>query len=72
LVEDLSLTQVQRFAKFFAGRYSGEERTVGLILTRKDIIDLVGSSYEMVDLSLKVFEDNSAVRLSRRRIILLD
>jgi CRP/FNR family transcriptional regulator len=73
LVEDLSSTQVlQRLAKLFVGRYGGEEKTVGLTLTQKDIADLVGSSREMVNRSLKVLEDNNAIRLSRRRIIVLD
>jgi CRP/FNR family cyclic AMP-dependent transcriptional regulator len=73
LVEDLSSTQVlQRLAKLFVGRYGGEEKTLGLTLTQKDIADLVGSSREMVNRSLKVLEDNGAIRLSRRRIIVLD
>jgi CRP/FNR family transcriptional regulator len=73
LVEDLSSTQVlQRLAKLFIGRYGGEEITVGLTLTQKDMAGLVGSSREMVNRSLKVLEDSGGIRLSRRRIIVLD
>jgi CRP/FNR family transcriptional regulator, cyclic AMP receptor protein len=73
LVEDLSSTQVlQRLAKLFVGRYGGEEITLGLTLTQKDMADLVGSSREMVNRSLKVLEDNGGIRLSRRKVIVLD
>jgi CRP/FNR family cyclic AMP-dependent transcriptional regulator len=73
LVEDISSTQVlQRLAKLFVGRYGGEEKTVGLMLTQKDIAGLVGSSREMVNRSLRVLEENGGIRLSRRRIIVLD
>ncbi len=73
LVEDLSSTQVlQRLAKLFIGRYGGEEITLGLTLTQKDIAGLVGSSREMVNRSLRVLEENGGIRLSRRRIMVLD
>jgi CRP/FNR family transcriptional regulator len=73
LVEDISSSQVlQRLAKLFVGRYGGEETTVGLTLTQKDIAGLVGSSREMVNRSLKVLEENGGIRLSRRRIIVVD
>jgi CRP/FNR family transcriptional regulator, cyclic AMP receptor protein len=73
LVEDISSTQVlQRLAKLFVGQYGGEEKTVGLTLTQKHIAGLVGSSREMVNRSLKVLEENGGIRLSRRRIIVLD
>ena len=73
LVEDISSSQVlQRLAKLFIGRYGGEEKTVGLNLTQKDIAGLVGSSREMVNRSLKVLEENGGIRLSRRRIIVVD
>jgi CRP/FNR family cyclic AMP-dependent transcriptional regulator len=73
LVEDLSSTQVlQRLAKLFVGRYGGEEITAGLTLTQKDIADLVGSSREMVNRSLKVLEEIGGIRLSRRSVIVLD
>lgn len=73
LVEDLSSTQVlQRLAKLFVGRYGGEEVTTGLTLTQKDLAGLVGSSREMVNRCLKTLEDNGGIRISRRRIIVLD
>jgi CRP-like cAMP-binding protein len=73
LVEDLSSTQVlQRLAKLFIGRYGGEEVTTGLTLSQKDLAGLVGSSREMVNRSLKILEENGGIRLSRRKIIVLD
>jgi CRP/FNR family transcriptional regulator, cyclic AMP receptor protein len=73
LVEDISSTQVlQRLAKLFIGQYGGEEKTVGLMLTQKDIAGLVGSSREMVNRSLKVLEDSGGIRVTRRRIVVLD
>ncbi len=73
LLEDISSTQVLvRLAKLFLGRYGGEENTVGLKLTQKDMASLVGSSREMVNRSLKVIEDMGGIRLSRRKVIVLD
>jgi CRP/FNR family cyclic AMP-dependent transcriptional regulator len=73
LVEDLSSTQVlQRLAKLFIGQYGGEEKTVGLTITQKDMAGLVGSSREMVNRSLKVLEESGGIRLTRRRVIVLD
>lgn len=73
LLEDLSSSQVlARLAKLFLGRYGGEEQTVGLNLTQKDMASLVGSSREMVNRSLKVLEDMGGIRLSRRKVFILD
>jgi CRP/FNR family cyclic AMP-dependent transcriptional regulator len=73
LLEDLSSTQVLiRLAKLFLGQYGGEELTAGLNLTQKDMASLVGSSREMVNRSLKIIEDMGGIRLSRRRVIILD
>lgn len=73
LLEDLSSSQVlARLAKLFLGRYGGEEHTVGLNLTQKDMASLVGSSREMVNRSLKVIEEKGGIRLSRRRVFILD
>jgi CRP/FNR family transcriptional regulator, cyclic AMP receptor protein len=73
LLEDISSSQVMgRLAKLFLGRYGGEELTAGLNLTQKDIASLVGSSREMVNRSLKAIEDMGGIRLSRRRIFVLD
>jgi CRP/FNR family transcriptional regulator len=73
LLEDLSSSQVlARLAKLFLGRYGGEELTAGLNLTQKDMASLVGSSREMVNRSLKVIEDMGGIRLSRRKVFILD
>ena len=73
LLEDLSSSQVLvRLAKLFSGRYGGEELTAGLNLTQKDMASLVGSSREMVNRSLKVIEDMGGIRLSRRRVFIVD
>jgi CRP/FNR family transcriptional regulator len=73
LLEDLSSSQVLvRLAKLFLGRYGGEELTAGLNLTQKDLASLVGSSREMVNRSLKVIEEMGGIRMSRRRVIILD
>jgi CRP/FNR family cyclic AMP-dependent transcriptional regulator len=73
LLEDLSSSQVQaRLAKLFLGRFGGEEFTAGLNLTQKDMAGLVGASREMVNRSLKVLEDQGGIRLSRRKVIVLD
>jgi CRP-like cAMP-binding protein len=73
LLEDLSSSQVLgRLAKLFLGQYGGEEFTVGLNLTQKDMASLVGSSREMVNRSLRVIEETGGIRLSRRKVIVLD
>ena len=73
LLEDLSSSQVlARLAKLFLGRYGGEEHTVGLNLTQKDMASLVGSSREMVNRSLKIMEEKGGIRLSRRKVFVMD
>jgi CRP-like cAMP-binding protein len=73
LLEDISSSQVLgRLAKLFLGRYGGEELTAGLNLTQKDMAGLVGSSREMVNRSLKVIEDMGGIRLSRRKVFIID
>jgi len=73
LLEDLSSSQVlHRLAKLFLGQFGGEEFTVGLDLTQKEMAGLVGSSREMVNRSLRVLEEMGGIRLSRRRVIVLD
>jgi CRP-like cAMP-binding protein len=73
LLEDLTSSQVLgRLAKLFLGQYGGEEYTVGLNLTQKDMASLVGSSREMVNRSLRVIEEMGGIRLSRRKVIVLD
>ncbi len=73
LLEDLSSSQVQaRLAKLFLGRFGGEEFTAGINLTQKDLAGLVGASREMVNRSLRVLEEQGGIRLSRRKVIVLD
>jgi CRP/FNR family transcriptional regulator, cyclic AMP receptor protein len=73
LLEDISSSQVLgRLAKLFLGRYGGEDLTAGLNLTQKDLASLVGSSREMVNRSLKIIEDMGGIRLSRRKVFVLD
>lgn len=73
LLEDLSSSQVvHRLAKLFLGQFGGEESTAGLDLTQKDMAGLVGSSREMVNRSLRVLEQKGGIRLSRRKVIVLD
>jgi len=73
LLEDISSSQVLgRLAKLFLGRYGGEGLTAGLNLTQKDMASLVGSSREMVNRSLKAIEDMGGIRLSRRKVFILD
>jgi CRP/FNR family cyclic AMP-dependent transcriptional regulator len=73
LLEDLSSSQVlARLAKLFLGRYGGEEYTIGLNLTQKDIASMVGSSREMVNRCLKTIEAMGGIRLSRRKVLVLD
>ena len=73
LLEDLSSSQVLvRLAKLFLGRYGGEEITAGSNLTQKDMASLVGSSREMVNRSLRILEEMGGIRLSRRKVIVLD
>jgi CRP/FNR family transcriptional regulator, cyclic AMP receptor protein len=73
LLEDLSSSQVLgRLAKLFLGRYGGEEDTIGLHLTQKDMAGIVGSSREMVNRSLKTIEGMGGIKLSRRKVLVLD
>jgi CRP-like cAMP-binding protein len=73
LLEDISSSQVLgRLAKLFLGRYGGEDLTAGLSLTQKDLASLVGSSREMVNRSLKTIEDLGGIRMSRRKVFILD
>jgi CRP/FNR family transcriptional regulator, cyclic AMP receptor protein len=73
LLEDISSSQVLgRLAKLFLGRYGGEDLTAGLNLTQKDLASLVGSSREMVNRSLKTIEEMGGIRMSRRKVFILD
>ncbi len=73
LVEELSFSQVlARLAKLLLGTYAGEEATVGLYLTQQEMANMIGSTREGVNRSLKVMEDRGAIRLSRHRVVVLD
>jgi len=73
LVEALSSTQVMgRLAKLLLGKYAGEEATIGLWLTQKDMASMIGTCREVVNRSLKIMEEKGAIRLGRHRIIVLD
>jgi len=72
LVEELSSTQVLgRLAKLLLGKYAGEEATVGLWLTQKDMASMIGTCREVVNRSLKIMEEKGAIRLGRHRVIVL-
>jgi CRP/FNR family transcriptional regulator len=72
LVEEISSTQVMgRLAKLLMGQYAGEEATVGLWLTQQDMASMIGTAREVVNRSLKIMEENGAIRLGRHRIIVL-
>jgi CRP/FNR family transcriptional regulator, cyclic AMP receptor protein len=73
LVEALSSTLVMgRLAKLLMGKYAGEEATVGLWLTQKDMASMIGTCREVVNRSLKIMEEKGAIRLGRHRVIVLD
>lgn len=72
LVEELSSTQVMgRLAKLLLGKYAGEEATVGLWLTQQDMASMIGTCREVVNRSLKIMEENGAIRLGRHRVVVL-
>ena len=71
LVETLSFNQVLgRLAQILL-KYYGENRLDGVKLTQKDMADMIGTSREMVNKSLKIMEDQEAVQLNRKGIVIL-
>lgn len=65
LVETLSFNQVTgRLAKTLL-KYYVEKKIVGVKLTQQDMADMIGTSREMVNKSLKIMENNSAIKLKR-------
>lgn len=73
LVEELSFSQaLTRLAKLLLGTYAGEEATVGLYLTQQEMANMIGSTREGVNRSLKTMEERGAIRLSRHRVVVLD
>lgn len=72
LVETLSFNQViGRLAKMLL-KYYGEKKLVGVKLTQQDLADMIGTSREMVNKSLKMMESNGAIRLQRDGIDILN
>lgn len=73
LVEVLSFDQViSRLARLILkqAEVGGGERLP--LFTQQDLAAMVGSSRVFVNRSLRVMEDNHAIRLERRRIVIID
>jgi CRP-like cAMP-binding protein len=65
LVETLSFNQViGRLAKTLL-KYYGEKKLFGVKLTQQDLADMIGTSREMANKSLKLLENNGAIKLHR-------
>ena len=65
LVETLSFNQVTgRLAKTLL-KYYVEKKIVGVKLTQQDMADMIGTSREMVNKSLKIMENNGTIKLKR-------
>lgn len=72
LVETLSFNQVTgRLAKVLL-KYYGENRIPDIRLTQQDMADMIGTSREMVNKSLKILENSNIIMLKRDGIELVD
>jgi CRP/FNR family transcriptional regulator, cyclic AMP receptor protein len=72
LVEELSFGQViNRVARLLLN-YMEWETGTGVRLTQQDMANMVGSSREMVNKSLRYMEDQKALRTTRKGIEILD
>ena len=72
LVETLSFNQViGRLANMLL-KYYGEGKILGVKLTQQDMADMIGTSREMVNKSLKIMESNGAIKLQRNGIDILN
>ena len=72
LVETLSFNQViGRLAKVLL-KYNIGKPLLGLKLTQQDMADMIGTSREMVNKSLKIMEINNAIRLQRNGIAVIN
>lgn len=72
LIKDLSFTQVTgRLAKMLL-KHAGEKTNGWPRLTQQDIAAMVGTTREVVNRLLKTMEENGAIRLERRGIVILD
>jgi CRP-like cAMP-binding protein len=73
LVKELSFAQVmERLAKLILGEYAGEKSSVGLWLTQQDMANMIGTRREVVNRSLKIMEENGAIKLARHRVIIVN
>jgi len=72
LVEELSFGQViNRVARLLL-KYTEWETGTGIRLTQQDMANMVGSSREMVNKSLRYMEDCKALRTTRKGIEIID
>ena len=72
LVEELSFNQViNRVARLLLN-YVEWETGAGIRLTQQDMANMVGSSREMVNKSLRYMEDRKALRTTRKGIEIID
>lgn len=72
LVETLSFNQVMgRLAQILL-KYYGENRLVGLKLTQQDMADMIGTSREMVNKSLKIMESSGTIKINRNGITIVN
>ncbi len=72
LVEELSFTQVINRVAGLLRKYIEWEAEAGIHLTQQDMANMVGTSREMVNKSIKYMEDRGAIRTTRRGIDILD
>jgi CRP/FNR family transcriptional regulator len=72
LVEELSFGQVVNRVARLLLKYMEWEMGSGIRLTQQDMANMVGSSREMVNKSLRYMEDQKALRTTRKGIEILD
>jgi len=72
LVEELSFGQVVNRVARLLLKYMELEVGSGIRLTQQDMANMVGSSREMVNKSLRYMEDQKALRTTRKGIEILD
>ncbi len=72
LVEELSFTQVINRVAGMLLKYIEWEAEAGIHLTQQDMANMVGTSREMVNKSIKYMEDRGAIRTTRKGIDILD
>ncbi len=72
LIEVISLHQVVNRIANALLKYFGDQIEFGLRFTQQDIADMVGTSREMVNKSLKEMEERKAIKIERNGIIILN